>query len=183
MSSILILLLAAPWWTAIQAKAVAVDPLLQEHRDRIGIEEAKLAQSVAETIRKAQRVVRADPDGAIEALRSLQNRVKDHPDIGSDIREKLVSRLQSALRETTLHHLQVKIDKAKIKVEEAKLELIVETNIAKAKDKYDQHPKEAMQLMRDALLQVFDHPTISEETREALMLRLRAARAALSAPD
>jgi hypothetical protein len=183
MSSILILLFAAPWWTATQAKAVPADPLLQEHRERISIEEAKLAQSVAETIRKAQRVVRVDPDGAIEALRSLQNRVKDHPDVSSDVREKLVSRLQSALRETTLHHLQVKIDKAKIKVEEAKLELTVEMNIAKANDKYDQNPKEALQLLRDALLQVFDHPTISEEARETLMARLRAARAALSTPD
>ena len=74
------------------------DDLLKEHRDRLKIEEEKHTFLVDEVIRTAVKNLANDPDGALDGLKTVLNRVKDHPDLSAEVRDTLVTRLQSALR-------------------------------------------------------------------------------------
>lgn len=82
--------------------------LLQEHRNRVIIEEQKITQMVEEALRQARRELNADPDGTLDLLRNTLSRVTDHPDIGARVREALASRLQTALNESSRQGRQIK---------------------------------------------------------------------------
>src|SRR5262249_42904875 len=82
------------------APALAPQNLLQQHRDRQAIEEQKVTQLVDDTIRHAGRNWKIDPDGTLDHLRNLLHRVKDHGDLSAKVRDALVNRLQSSLRDS-----------------------------------------------------------------------------------
>ena len=75
---------------------VGPEDLIKEHRDRQAVEEQKVSNAVDDAIAQARRTLALDPDGTLDLLRNLLNRVKDHPDLGGQIRDKLATRLQSA---------------------------------------------------------------------------------------
>lgn len=66
--------------------------------------------------------------------------------------------------------------RARIEVEEQKLAQIVETTIRKANAHYPEDATAALDLLRAAVLQVWDHPDLGERTRNALLKRLVTAR-------
>ena len=88
--------------------------LIKEHRDRQAVEEQKIVTSVEDAIRQARRTLPLDPDGTLDNLRTLLNRVKDHPDLGGQIRDALATRLQTALRESAKDVQLIKLRKQEL---------------------------------------------------------------------
>src|SRR5207248_141169 len=87
------------------------EDLLKEHRDRQAVEEQKISQSVDDAIRQARRNLNSDPDGTLDLLRNLLNRVKDHPDLGAVMRDALSMRLQASLRDSAAEVQRLKMRK------------------------------------------------------------------------
>ena len=90
---------------------IGPEDLLKEHRERQAVEEQKVRQAVEDTIQQARRSLKADPDGTLDALRNLLNRVKDHPDLGLQTRDALSTRLQEALRTSATDVQRIKLTK------------------------------------------------------------------------
>jgi hypothetical protein len=90
---------------------IAPENLLKEARDRLLIEEQKVTQAVEDAIRQANRDLKADPDGALDTLRNLLNRVKDHPELSAQVRDGLSSRLQTRLRDSAVQVQRMKLNK------------------------------------------------------------------------
>jgi len=65
-------------------------------------------------------------------------------------------------------------------IEEQKLTQVVEAALRKARRTYPDEPEAALQLLRTTLLQVWDHPDVSERVRNSLLGRLVATRRGLS---
>jgi hypothetical protein len=61
-------------------------------------------------------------------------------------------------------------------IEEQKLTQVVETALRKARRAYPDEPEAALKLLRQTLLQVWDHPDVSERVRQALLGRVLAVR-------
>ena len=101
------------------------EDLIKEHRDRQAVEEQKVSNTVDDLIRQAQRRLRDDPDGTLEALRAMLNRVKDHPDLGGQVRDKLASRLQSAYGNAAKEVQVIKLRKQ----DEGKTASVVQANL------------------------------------------------------
>ncbi len=108
---------------------LAQENLLQQQHDRIILEEQKMTQAVEGNLRQARAELASDPDAALELLRSTLLRVRDHPDLGDRVRDALLSRLQTALREVTSQGKAIKLRKQqdllnidKVKKERAELE-------------------------------------------------------------
>ena len=76
---------------------IAPDDLLKENRNRLAIEEQKIANTVDDAIRMARRNLASDPDGTLDMLKNLYTRVNDHADLSRPTRKALASRLQAAL--------------------------------------------------------------------------------------
>jgi tetratricopeptide (TPR) repeat protein len=93
------------------APAPDKENLLQAHRDRVLIEKQKMTQAVETALRQARRDLDNDPDAALEMLRTTLLRVRDHPDLGDRVRDALLSRLQSALRDVTTQGKAAKLRK------------------------------------------------------------------------
>ena len=79
-----------------EGKAAAPDNLLQAQRDRIIIEEQKLANTVQEKIREA-RVAK----NGLDLLRGTILQVWDHPEIAEGTRQTLLNRILAARDEMT----------------------------------------------------------------------------------
>jgi hypothetical protein len=156
------------------------DALLKQARERALVEEQKLGQLVHETIRAVARDLDADPDAAVESLRSLLLRVRDHPDIGAEARDRLVQQLQTALRETATRLQRLRVEQAQRQLDEANAAMKVELTVAKAQKVHLTDPKKALKMLRSAALEVWDHPGIREAQRQTLFLRLMEARAVLT---
>src|SRR5262249_7628117 len=92
-----------------EAPALEREDLLQAQRDRQIIEEQKTTQLVEARIRQARRELTGDPEGALELLRSTLVGVREHPDLGERIRNSLLGRLESTLRDLTLQGASVKL--------------------------------------------------------------------------
>ncbi len=110
---------------------IANENLLKEHRDRQAVEEQKIANSVEEAIRQARRGLDKDPDGTIDYLRNLLNRVKDHPDLGAPVRDALGARLQAALQ---VSNADVKVIKMK-KQNQAEAVAQAQANLVKEQER------------------------------------------------
>jgi hypothetical protein len=157
---------------------VAVPPVVAREDDgdkdgRAVIEEQKLTQAVEHQLRRARHEMAADPDGAFDTLRGALLRVKDHPDLGDATRDRLVTRLQAALRETTIRGLDLKIKMLE-------LNQAIEVDIARAGRIHVDDPMKANRLLRSRILQVREAPGISESHRATLLGRLADARAQLA---
>jgi hypothetical protein len=85
--------------------------LLQAHRDRMIVEQQKMAQAVDAAVQIARKDLGNDPDGVLEGLRNLLARVKDHPDIGEKERDILLNRLQTQLRQSAGDARNAKLQK------------------------------------------------------------------------
>src|SRR5207302_1878241 len=64
-----------------------------------------------DAIRQARRNLANDPDGTLDLLKNLKGRVQDHPDLGAQVRDALVSSLQTALRESATDVQRLKLKK------------------------------------------------------------------------
>jgi len=94
-----------------EVKVGVDDNLLKGHRDRLAIEEQKISNVVDDAIRHATRNIKSDPDGAIDMLRGLLMRVKDHPDLAAPTRDGLFNRLQAALQSSASQVKAIKLAK------------------------------------------------------------------------
>ncbi len=74
--------------------------LLQALRDRVAVEEQKMAQAAAAAMQMVRKDIAADPDGVLEVLRGLYARIKDDPDLGERTRNNLLARLDATLRDS-----------------------------------------------------------------------------------
>jgi hypothetical protein len=108
---------------AVDKKQPAIDPklpliapenLLKEHRERQAVEEQKVNIAVQEAIRQARNSLKTDPDGTLDMLKNLLNRVKDHPDLGVQIRDGLSTQLQTALRNSAVDVKAIKMKKEEV---------------------------------------------------------------------
>ncbi|MCI0380029.1 MAG: sigma-70 family RNA polymerase sigma factor [Gemmataceae bacterium] len=66
------------------------------------------------------------------------------------------------------------------KIEEQRMSNIVEARLRKARLTYPDDAQEALKLLRTTLLQIWDHPDISERHRETLLAQIVAARRELT---
>lgn len=73
---------------------------LQAQRDRIIIEEQRMTEIVENAIRQARKEVQRDPRAALEALTNHLVNVRDHQELGEAARRTLLSRLETAARDT-----------------------------------------------------------------------------------
>jgi hypothetical protein len=77
-------------------KGAEPQDLLRAQRDRMLIEEQKLAQGVDAALRKARATAPNDPEAALKLLRETLLQVWDHPDVGERLRNALLTRLLAA---------------------------------------------------------------------------------------
>jgi tetratricopeptide (TPR) repeat protein len=80
----------------------AAEPDLKAQRELILVQEQQLAQAVEMDLKQAQAELRADPEAAYDRVRSALLRVRDFPVIGDAARDKLLKKLQAALRDVSL---------------------------------------------------------------------------------
>jgi hypothetical protein len=162
-----------PVGAAVEQEAVGPTNLLEKQRQRAIVEEQKMTQRIEESLRQARREFPIDPDSAVDTLRSMLFSVKDHPDLRAEVRDKMVTHLQNALRDTAARARASKLANYD-------LTMSVQAKIAKAGRIYHDYPKKALKLLRVTVLEVWDHPNISERHREKLLARLVAARVDLT---
>ncbi len=86
--------------SAPNANPALEQDLLQAHRDRMVVEEQKMAQAADAAIQMVRKDLAGDPDGVLEVLRGLYARVKDDPDLGERTRNNLLARLDTTLRDS-----------------------------------------------------------------------------------
>src|SRR5581483_1190383 len=91
--------------------AAPEEDIIKAHKDRVIIEEQKMTQAVDQALRQARRDLQEDPDSALELLRNTLVLVREHPDLGDRVREALISRLQTALRDVATQGRTVKLKK------------------------------------------------------------------------
>ena len=101
----------APKFPEPKQPALAPENLIREHRERQAVEEQKINQLVDDTIRQARKTLTNDPDGTLEALKLLKERVKSHPDLGAQIRDGLSNRLENALRDSATEVMRSRLKK------------------------------------------------------------------------
>ncbi|MBI3821332.1 MAG: hypothetical protein HY289_01485 [Planctomycetes bacterium] len=76
------------------AKTKAPEDLLKQQIERLAIEENKLAKAVDEAIRQSGETAKG-----VLILKDMLSQVRDHQDISAKMRDDLITRLQSALRD------------------------------------------------------------------------------------
>src|SRR5262249_55798760 len=77
----------------------AQEDLLRDQRRRQAVEDQRATQQVQESIRQADRLLRTDPDSAMEILRRNLDNVRNNPDLSDATRQALESRLDRSLRQ------------------------------------------------------------------------------------
>jgi hypothetical protein len=118
--------------------------------------------------------------GAASSDKSKPKAAKDKADRESEFQanEKELAKLEAqiAAKEKELAELKRKAAPLRAKVAEAKLTRTVETAIQEARRQYPRDPDSALQMLRWAVVEVWDKPEISERGRQALLSRLVTAR-------
>jgi tetratricopeptide (TPR) repeat protein len=82
---------------------------LKNQRDKTILEEQQLGRSIDADLRQAREQMKTDPDGAHERVRAALLRVKDYPDLSDAVRDQLLKRLQTQLREISTQAQQIKL--------------------------------------------------------------------------
>jgi hypothetical protein len=98
----------------LKAPGIAPEDLLKEHRNRLAVEEQKIANMVDDAIRMGRRNLASDPDGTLDLLRNLFLRVNDHPDLSAGTRDALTNRLQAALQTSAAEAKSIKMQKLEV---------------------------------------------------------------------
>ena len=76
------------------------EDLLQDQKRREAVEDQRSTQQVEENIRQADRMLRTDPDGAMELLRRTLDNARGNPELSDRTRTDLENRLERSLRQT-----------------------------------------------------------------------------------
>jgi hypothetical protein len=163
-----------------QAKPGAVEreDLFQAHRDRVILEEQRMSQAVEENLRQARRELKDDPDASLELLNNTLARVRDHADLGDRVREALISRLQTALRDVAMQGKAIKLRK----IEQQQILSQVQKNLD------EEQKRKTIEERTEAQVKVFkglvNVARVEEKTRQEMLaglasmesdLRLRGA--------
>jgi hypothetical protein len=77
----------------------AQEDLLRDQKRRQAVEDQRAAQQVEEAIRQADRLLRTDPNGAMEILRRNLENARTNPDLSDAAKAALEGRLDRALRQ------------------------------------------------------------------------------------
>jgi tetratricopeptide (TPR) repeat protein len=93
---------------AAEANQAAQDAL-KAHRDRIIVEEQMATQQVEGEIRTALKELPKDPEAARERIRNSLLRIKDLPDLSDPVRDNLLRRLESTLRNVATQGAEIKL--------------------------------------------------------------------------
>jgi hypothetical protein len=89
-------------WAAQQPQnqpAANPDDLLKDQLRRQAVEDQRSTQQVEENIRQAGRMLRSDPEGAMELLRRTLDNARGNPDLSDRTRTELENRLERSLRQ------------------------------------------------------------------------------------
>src|SRR5262249_27120909 len=68
--------------------------LLEDQKRRQAVEDQRSTQQVEENIRQANRMLRSDPDGAMDLLRRTLDNARGNPDLSDRTRTDLENRLE-----------------------------------------------------------------------------------------
>jgi hypothetical protein len=118
---------------------------------------------------------------AVEKQRSVGKLVRPTPGAVLQVGDQVASRLLDSPKEQpAADNDLLKAQRDRVVVEEQKLKQVVEANVEKARRLYPFDAPQALQLLRAAVLQVWDHLDITEQHREALLAQLVAARRKLT---
>jgi hypothetical protein len=83
-----------------QDQPQAQEDLLRDQRRRQAVEDQRMTQQVEESIRQSSRLLRSDPDGAMDILRRSLDNVRNNLDLSDAARTALENRLDRSLRQT-----------------------------------------------------------------------------------
>jgi hypothetical protein len=75
------------------------DDLLKDQKRREAVEDQRSTQQAEENIRQADRMLRSDPEGAMELLRRTLDNARGNPDLSDRTRTELENRLERSLRQ------------------------------------------------------------------------------------
>jgi hypothetical protein len=75
------------------------ETLLEDQKRRQAVEDQRSTQQVEENIRQANRMLRSDPDGAMDLLRRTLDNARGNPDLSDRTRTDLENRLERSLRQ------------------------------------------------------------------------------------
>src|SRR5262249_35866232 len=77
-----------------QPQAKQQENLLEDQKRRTAVEDQRSTQQVEENIRQANRMLRTDPDGAMDLLRRTLDNARGNPDLSDRTRTDLENRLE-----------------------------------------------------------------------------------------
>jgi hypothetical protein len=92
------------------APAAAPQDLLQEQRQRQGVEEQRLAGVVDDAVRQARQTLPRDPDAARDLLRRTYSSVQADPALSDRVRVSLSNRLEAALRNVDIEGARIRLE-------------------------------------------------------------------------
>ncbi|HZZ78015.1 MAG TPA: hypothetical protein VFE62_05835 [Gemmataceae bacterium] len=160
---------------------IGPENLLKEARDRQAVEEQKVGQAVDEAIQQANRNLRADPDGTLDNLRNLLNRVKDHPDLGARVRDALSTRLQTSLRDSAIQVQRMKLNKQN----EVQAAAVTQANIVREQERktFEDRVDAQFRLYKNLMTQArFEIRTANEITNAMIQIQDEARSKGFSVP-
>jgi hypothetical protein len=86
------------------------DDLLRDQKRREAVEDQRSTQQVEENIRQADRMLRSDPDGAMELLRRTLDNTRGNPNLSDRTRTELENRLERSLRQNEQEGRRIRQD-------------------------------------------------------------------------
>jgi tetratricopeptide (TPR) repeat protein len=85
--------------------------LLEQHRERIKIEDQRVTGIVEEALRQARRLLPTDPDGAHDLARRTLDGLRGNDELSPATRQALISQIESTLRNIDLQGIQIKFQR------------------------------------------------------------------------
>jgi hypothetical protein len=86
------------------------DDLLRDQKRREAVEDQRSTQQVEENIRQANRMLRSDPDGAMELLRRSLDNTRGNTNLSDRTRTELENRLERSLRQNEQEGRRIRQD-------------------------------------------------------------------------
>lgn len=91
-----------------QPGAPADDALLKQQLQQRALAEQQMTTVVDESVRRAKALLNTDPDGAYDLLKRQRVSVLDNPEVGEKVRQTLLARIDTQLRDVDNRGRQIK---------------------------------------------------------------------------
>ena len=86
------------------------DDLLHLQKQRVAVEEQRITQVVNDVERQARRLLQTDPDAAHDLLRRTLANLRENGDLGQQVKQNLLNRVETALRNADNEGVRIKRD-------------------------------------------------------------------------